>query len=125
MRNMSNDKKNFRREQKNRGNRDFGIILPEDQELNCIICGKPIADAASSMAMPDSGEPAHFDCVLKQISESETLAEGDTVAYLGGGAFGIIQKETGSPAGFRIKKKIDFENKEKIGVWRKKLSYKL
>jgi hypothetical protein len=28
-------------------------------------------------------------------------------------------------AGFEIKKKIDFENKEKIGDWRKKLSYKL
>ena len=106
-------------------NREIGIIMPEKEELTCALCGEVVKETSSCLALPDSGDPAHFECVMKKISETETLAEGETIAYLGGGNFGIILKNPKSPAGFEIKKKIDFENKEKIGQWRKKLSYKL
>ena len=121
------DKRNFRRDQRRRQhiNRDISIVYPEKPELVCALCGEVIKETASSLALPETGEPAQFDCVLKKLEESETLEEGDTIAYLGGGNFGIIRKNSQNPAGFEIKKKIDFENKEKIGDWRKKLSYKL
>lgn len=120
------DKRNFRRDSRRRHvNRDITIIYPEKPELVCAICGEAIKETASSLALPESGEPAHFDCVMKKLEERETLEEGDSIAYLGGGNFGIIRKNSQNPAGFEIKKKIDFENKENIGDWRKKLSYKL
>lgn len=120
------DKRNFRRDSRRRHvNRDITIIYPEKPELVCAICGEAIIETASSLALPESGEPAHFDCVMKKLEERETLEEGDSIAYLGGGNFGIIRKNSQNPAGFEIKKKIDFENKENIGDWRKKLSYKL
>ena len=121
------DKRNFRRDQRRRQhiNRDISIVYPEKPELVCALCGEVIKETASSLALPETGEPAHFDCVMKKLEESETLEEGDTIAYLGGGNFGIIRKNSQNSAGFEIKKKIDFENKEKIGDWRKKLSYKL
>ena len=120
------DKRNFRRDFRRRHiNRDISIIYPEKEELTCALCGEVISETASSLALPESGEPAHFDCVMKKLEESETLEDGDTIAYLGGGNFGIIRKNSQNPAGFEIKKKIDFENKENIGDWRKKLSYKL
>ena len=120
------DKRNFRRDpRRRRVNRDIAIIYPEKQELVCALCGELIKETASSLALPESGEPAHFDCVMKKLSETETLEEGDSIAYLGGGNFGIIRKSSQNSTGFEIKKKIDFENKENIGAWRKKLSYKL
>ena len=124
--NSDKDKRNFRRDSRRRHvHREIPIIYPEKQELTCALCGELISETASSLAMPDTGEPVHFDCVMKKLEEQETLEEGDTIAYLGGGNFGIIRKNSQNPAGFEIKKKIDFENKENIGPWRKKLSYKL
>ena len=125
--NGDRDKRNFRRDNNRRRhvNRDITIVYPEKPELICALCGEVIKETASSLALPESGEPAHFDCVMKKLEESETLEEGDSIAYLGGGNFGIIRKSSQNSTGFEIKKKIDFENKENIGSWRKKLSYKL
>ena len=44
------------------------------REIICPKCGQPITDIASSMADKTTGAPMHFDCVMKQISESETLS---------------------------------------------------
>ncbi len=124
--NGDRDKRNFKRDPRRRHvNRDITIVYPEKPELVCALCGEVITETASSLALPESGEPAHFDCVMKKLEETETLEEGDSIAYLGGGNFGIIRKNSQNSTGFEIKKKIDFENKEKIGDWRKKLSYKL
>ena len=125
--NGDRDKKIFKRNARRRQyvNRDNTIVFPEKPELVCALCGDMIREAASSLSMPDTGLPAHFDCVMKKLEEEETLEDGDVISYLGGGNFGIIRKNSQNPAGFEIKKKIDFEDKEKIGSWRKKLSYKL
>ncbi len=120
------DKRNFKRDSRRRHvNRDISIVYPEKPELICALCGEVIKETASSLSLPESGEPAHFDCVMKKLEETEHLEEGDSIAYLGGGSFGIIRKNSQNSTGFEIKKKIDFENKENIGAWRKKLSYKL
>jgi len=118
-------RRDSRNRQQQHPNREIGVVLPEKVEIICALCGEVVKEAASCLALPDSGDPAHFECVMKKISETEPLADGESIAYLGGGNFGIILKNPKSPVGFEIKKKIDFENKEKIGQWRKKLSYKL
>lgn len=82
-------------------------------------------DIHSAIAFAPSNQPAHFDCVVKRIAESESLAEGERVCYLGNGSFGIVVEERGnSQAGSRytIRKRIQFEDKDMVFDWRKELS---
>ena len=57
---------------------------------DCPWCGKPIRDMSSAIADKDSGYPVHFDCVTARIAFGERLEKGDSVAYIGGGRFGIV-----------------------------------
>jgi hypothetical protein len=57
---------------------------------NCPWCGKPIRDMSSAIADKDSGYPVHFDCVTARIAFGERLEKGDSIAYIGGGRFGIV-----------------------------------
>jgi hypothetical protein len=84
----------------------------------CPYCNEPIKDLASAIA--DMNEKAvHFECVQKRISAMEKLAKGDTVAYIGGGRFGIVAFENPqAPKSFRIKKIIEWEQKDKRADWR-------
>jgi hypothetical protein len=69
-----------------------------------------------------SGEPIHFDCVIAELAEHETLEEGDRISYIGGGRFGIVHfanPDSRRDAGnFTIKKIIEWENKENRAEWR-------
>jgi hypothetical protein len=103
-------------------------------EPDCPYCGKPIKDISTAIADKNSGEPVHFDCVAARIAEGETLESGDAIAYIGGGRFGvvhfpgIIREETVQgrrsnngydTRNFRIKKILEWENKENRAPWRK------
>jgi hypothetical protein len=92
----------------------------------CCICGKPIRDILAALLHRDSGEPAHFDCIASEVLAKETLAEGERFTYLGSGAFGIIlQGKPGGPSSIVIRKKIEYEDKEKALAWRRTLSIKV
>jgi len=120
----------------------------------CPWCNKPIRDISSAMTDKDTGEPVHFDCVTSRIASGENLEQGEMIAYIGGGRFGIVStgsrdfqvrtpdqaagqespaeartgaalKMHGSPQegpywshDFKIKKVIEWENKDKRAVWR-------
>jgi hypothetical protein len=86
-------------------------------------CGKPIRDLAAAIADKNTGEAAHFDCVIARISEGENLEKGDSVAYIGGGRFGIVHfNSSQDPQNFSIKKIVEWENKENRADWRKVIS---
>ncbi len=127
--NSSSNKKDFRRDFRNnrrRGNfsREKEKEKPEENTIvyNCEICSEVIQDISSALAMPGSGNPAHFDCVLKKITGDEKLEEGQQVVYLGGGNFGIIKTDSkGSRNTFQIIKKIEYEERDKTPEWRKLL----
>lgn len=86
---------------------------------DCPCCGKPIRDISQAIADRESGAPVHFDCIIARIAESETLENGDSVAYIGGGRFGIVHfSDPGDPQRFRIKKILEWENKENRPEWR-------
>jgi hypothetical protein len=90
------------------------------------MCGKPIRDIYSALLHNESGEPAHFDCVMKELQSQETLAPGERFGYLGSGIFGIIRQGTsGDPSSIVIRKKIQYEDKEKALAWRHSLSIKI
>ena len=91
----------------------------------CPWCGKPIRDMPSAIADKDTGVPVHFDCVTARITFGEKLEKGETVAYIGGGRFGIVsfggsgfsQNRT-EHGDFTIKRIIEWESKEKRAEWR-------
>ena len=97
----------------------------------CPWCGKPIRDISQAIADKDSGEPVHFDCVAARITGGEKLERGEAVTYIGGGRFGVVcftgqvnprgpqDRNSGPPShDFKIKKIIEWENKEKRAEWR-------
>jgi hypothetical protein len=90
---------------------------------DCPICGRPLKEMSSALTDKVSGEPAHFDCVLKKIADNEIQEKGDVISYLGGGRFGVVHYANPRDAkGFKIKKIIEWEDKENRADWRKNLA---
>jgi len=99
---------------------------------DCSWCGEPIRDITLAIADRDTGAPVHFECVAARIATGEFLENGDTVTYIGGGRFAVACFGTVSPdapgasraAGrdFKIKKIIEWENKDKRAEWRSLIS---
>ena len=90
---------------------------------DCPWCGKPIRDISLAIADKDSGAPVHFECVATRIAGGEILEKGDVVTYIGGGRFGIVYfsgsgNSQPSRRDFKIKKIIEWENKDKRAEWR-------
>lgn len=76
----------------------------------CQYCGTAIDGIASSLSTPEGGY-AHFDCVLAHIRESERLGEGESLSYIGSGAFGVIARDDeGKPS---IVRRIQYESPER------------
>jgi len=91
---------------------------------DCHFCGKPIMDISQAISDRDSGAPVHFDCVTARIAGGEALEKDEAVTYIGGGRFGVVcfgeqdpNNKTGS-GDFKIKKVIEWENKDKRAEWR-------
>jgi hypothetical protein len=85
--------------------------------LTCSLCNKPITDVASAICDRRDDQVFHFDCILAQLKQHETLGEGDSLAYIGGGRFGIVHYE--SQKKFTIKKIIEWDQREERVHWRK------
>lgn len=92
---------------------------------DCPICGKPIADISSAITERTSQAPAHFDCVLTRLIETERPGPGERVIYLGAGTFAVADYGN-NPTGtkFTIKRKIQYEEKDKRADWRKDITSK-
>jgi len=88
--------------------------------LHCIRCGQLISDAHAALADRKGGEPVHFDCVLAELLEKETLEKGESLSYIGGGRFGIVEfnGRKGESSYFTIKKIVEWEDKENRAPWR-------
>lgn len=96
------------------------IAAPTLPKPLCPRCGAPIEDLPSALNDKESGAPIHFDCVLARLSEAESLAEGEKVVYLGGGRFGVVLFENpGDLKRFRVRKIIQWEEKDKRADWRR------
>ncbi len=92
----------------------------------CPICGKAVKSMLTAIAVNEEMDPAHFDCVIKQITDKENIGKGEKVTYLGNGTFAVIKIKSGSRGtSFTVIKKIQYEDKEKQVEWRKKISWRL
>ena len=87
----------------------------------CPICQKAVRDLNSAITHQQSGNPAHFDCVLRALRSDNSLLQNEKICYLGKGSFGIVQfrQQSGSPR-FFIRKRIQYESTDPPPEWRKK-----
>ena len=86
---------------------------------DCPYCGKPIRDISQAVSDKDTGVPVHFDCIVSRITSGETLEKDDSVSYIGGGRFGIVSFKGRND--FKIKRIIEWENKDKRAEWRSEI----
>lgn len=104
-----------------RRNRAAPRPRPERQNLTkCPLCDDLVRDVLSAIDYQD--QPAHFDCVLKLIEKQEELEPNEKIVYLGGGSFGIVQSKNTNNGHVSIRKRIQYEEKEKKIEWRRKES---
>jgi hypothetical protein len=97
-----------------------GELLPSPA---CPLCGQSIGDIAAALTDKDTGVPVHFDCIIARIAENESLERGDAVAYIGGGRFGVVHFPSAQDSkNFKIKKTLEWENKEQRSEWRQKVA---
>ena len=124
---MSENQNRRRRRHSHRNKENFREEPKIEREVvPCCVCGKPIRDILAALLHNETGEPAHFDCVMHQLLGQETLAEGEKFTYLGSGVFGIVrQGKSGDPSSIVIRKKIQYEDKEKASAWRRSFNVKI
>lgn len=93
------------------------------KENICPVCKQRINDMPTAMVEKTSGLPAHFECVIKKIEETEKIGENEKIAYIGQGRFGLLYFENPrDQRKFTIKKVIEYEDKEKNVEWRDEIS---
>jgi hypothetical protein len=89
---------------------------------DCPICRQPVRELPSALTHKETGQPAHFDCIMKELRDSNELAPQERICYLGGGCFGILEfRQPGGPGKFVIRKRIQYEEKEAVQEWKKPL----
>ena len=104
-----------RRFHKGKTGKNTSIVLP------CALCDKPIKYMPTAIGV-ENDKPAHFDCVLKMLNESEETRDNEKICYLGNGVFGIIQYQGKQGGGnFNVKKRIQVEDPECEYAWKKKV----
>ena len=98
-------------------------IKTQFSSYNCEYCNQPIDDLASSIAAKESGNPAHFDCVLAKINASEKLSENEKITYIGNGRFAVVYFENPHDLRhFTIRRVIEWENREAKYEWRSEIA---
>ena len=109
-----------RNERRNR-NRQNRVNREKVNGPDCTICNKPIRDVSAAINDQSNEKPAHFDCVLKSLSDKETLGKQEKVIYLGSGKFGVVKIINSKK--FEIIKQILYENSEERIDWRKDMRF--
>ena len=87
--------------------------------LVCPCCGEAIKDITGAIAFKETGEPAHFDCVLKLLEESEPRAENEKIIYIGHGNFAaVVFENPRDTRKFKIVRTIEWEDNKSRPEWR-------
>lgn len=90
----------------------------EPAKYNCPICNEGVKELGNAIDYKGEG-PAHFDCVLRSLNETEKLNPGEKIIYIGSGRFGVIlNKKNDSGVPFTLTREIDFEDRDRELSWR-------
>lgn len=87
------------------------------------VTGATIENPLTAIAHPQTGKPMNIETVLDLLRQQEQLEENQELAYIGAGAFGILEekKETGRKT-IEVVKKIPYEDTHEKYQWRRELS---
>lgn len=109
------------------GQRPRGVRPEEARDMPaCPICGKPVYDLSTAIsASRETGEPAHFDCVLERVTASESIVAGEKLVYLGSGSFGVVEFKDKNESAFMVKRRIQWEKEGEKKDWRKGISARI
>lgn len=89
---------------------------------DCPICSRPVRELPSALTHRPTGQPAHFECILKELRDAQELSPQERLCYLGGGTFGILEfRQAGGATKFTIRKRIQYEEKDSPSEWKKGL----
>jgi hypothetical protein len=117
--------RNDRRNRFRRRHRGFPRRQREERKDGppCPICERPIQELSNAINHSETERPAHFDCIMKKIEETEGgLGANEKICYLGKGSFGILRfQKMGGNIPFIIRKRIQYENIDETPEWRKNL----
>ena len=107
----------------NEKKKELAIAELKNRVFECPLCGKKIEDVASAMIDKQSGKPAHFECVMSEVSKRERLSQNQKIAYIGAGRFGIVSYANPSDVKtFKIEKIIEWESRDTEQSWRNDMS---
>jgi len=65
---------------------EIPMVFPD-----CPVCGKPVRELASALTHRASRQPAHFDCVFRELRDVNGISPQEKLCYLGSGSFGILE----------------------------------
>lgn len=86
----------------------------------CPVCQKPVRELHAAITHRESGQPAHFDCIVQLLRESTDLQDSEKICYLGKGSFGVVQfRQNAGPMRFLIRKRIQYEQTDGFPDWRR------
>jgi hypothetical protein len=123
-RNRNNNNVDRRNRFRRRRHRDYYRRNREEKKDYplCPICEKAISELSSAINHRETAKPAHFDCIMKTIEQTEGINPNEKICYLGKGSFGIVRfQKMGGTIPFIIRKRIQYENLEETPEWRKNL----
>lgn len=83
--------------------------LNKSNEFICPLCHKKIEKLQTSIKEKYTQQPAHFDCIIKQLTKKEVLHKHESICYVGGGNFAVIKTKFIDKNNFSIIKKIPYE----------------
>jgi len=96
--------------------------IKQNQHI-CPCCNKLIYEITTALADQKTGEPVHFDCVLEQLQQTETLKQNEKITYIGQGRFAIVYfPNIHDTRHFNIVRIIEWESKDKKYPWREDIS---
>ena len=99
---------------------------PEREYGPCELSGEEIDDIVTAIAHPHTGKPVRFDSVLRTLlaQEQEELQEGERLAYIGKGTFGIvsIEKNNSGRPELTVRKYFHYEDTHDKQKWRRELA---
>lgn len=92
-------------------------------QMVCPVCSKTINDLSSAMMERGGERPIHFECAMDVLLSEEKLGEGDKIAYIGQGRFGVLNyPNIRDVRHFTIRKIIDWEERDNRGQWRNQMA---
>lgn len=91
----------------------------------CEICGRPILaeEIDSALSNRETGNPAHFDCVLAQVAEREHPQANERLTYIGQGRFALLHfANPHDLRKFTIRRTIEWESRDDRLGWRTEIA---